>query len=515
VIGRFSPRRCEIEHQNQVRSVGVVGATFRADLELGPGTNRVQARCFDADGHALASDRVTYRNRTSRESQNKPNSSHAPATAWIEDAILYGLLPPLYGAPPLRAATDALPALADLGVNALWLSPVMSTPKGNFGYAVQDYFTVREDYGTETDLKQLVDRAHGLGLKVLLDFVPNHTSDQHPYFQQAERLGARSHYFGFYQRSPSGKSRHYFDWQDLPNLDYANPEVGAFISAASRKWLEDFGIDGYRVDAAWGIAQRQPSFYDEWSRSMHSIQPAAALIAEASARDPFYLLHGFDAAYDWTNELGHWAWEKVFDAKDGVATRLREALVETAGTTRSMQRVLRFLNNNDTGARFVTRHGMGLTRAATAALLTLPGIPCLYSLDEVGGEFEPYSGLRPFDGEQHPELREFHRRLVGLRRRIGALRGPGFRLLELTNPDVLAYLRDDGASSRAVLVAINFSHEPQRVSLAQQQHLTSERLQDLGEPGRSVRLTDLSTFALPPFGYAILAEFETMAAGRD
>lgn len=515
ILGRFAAMRCEIAHHDVVRTIVPTAASFRIDLELGPGSNLVNAQCFDPDGRVLQAQRVTYRNRALRESRGKRQYSRDANSAWLDNSVIYGLLPPLYGAPPLQAATNALPALAELGINALWLAPVMATPKGNFGYAVTDYFSVRKDYGTEADLKLLVDRAHSLGIKVLLDFVPNHTSDQHPYFVQAEQFGVRSHYFHFYERASNGASQHYFDWKDLPNLDYSNREVAAFVTAASEKWLEDFGIDGYRVDAAWGIEQRQPNFYDAWSRHVRTLLPSAVLIAEASARDPFYLQHGFDAAYDWTHELGHWAWEKVFDDNERIAARLAEALVETSASTRRVDRVLRFLNNNDTGARFVTRHGVALTRAATVVLLTLPGIPCLYSFDEVGGEFEPYSGIAPFHGPTHSELQDFHRRLIGLRRDLVALHGPDFKLLETGNPAVLAYVRWNRAQRGAVLIVVNFSSTPQRASLQAPDAFTGGRVRDLLEPGRTMRLGELSSLTLPAFGYAMWMDVESAPAGRN
>src|SRR5207237_899753 len=97
--------------------------------------------------------------------------------------------------------------------------------------------------------------------------------------------------------------------------------------------------------------------------------------AEASARDSYYGRHGFDAAYDWTDKLGQWAWQEAFAPGANTASALRAAITASASDTL----VFRFLDNNDTGERFITRHGVGRTRVAAAMLLTLPGIPGIYT----------------------------------------------------------------------------------------------------------------------------------------
>lgn len=505
ISGPFAATRCALARNAQELALSARSFGFDAELALGPGQNRVTARCWDGAGRMLSSQSVVYLNRA--ESSGAASLQTAPAVtqvSWLDDAVLYGVVPPLYGAPPLKAVTKALPALAELGVSALWLSPLFATPSGDFGYAVTDYFTVRSDYGSDDDLRALVASAHALGLKVLLDFVPNHTSAQHRYFRQAEAFGERSHYYGFYQRDASGKSEHYFDWQHLPNLAYGNPEVRAWLTAASLHWLRAFDIDGYRVDAAWGIAQRQPTFYDLWSAQLKATHPAV-LIAEASARDPFYEQHGFDASYDWSNELGHWAWSEAFASEHGMGARLEAAVMATERSTPEPARVLRFLNNNDTGARFVTRHGVPLTRVATVLLLTLPGIPCLYSFDEVGGEFEPYSALSPLEEPQHPELRALHRQLIALRHALPALRGPQLTFIASNNPELAVYVRPAVAGGTAALVALNFSSLPQRVELARPADFEpGVELEDLLDGTRRIGRSKALILDLPPDGYVLL-----------
>ncbi|WP_437930963.1 alpha-amylase family glycosyl hydrolase [Sorangium sp. So ce291] len=431
---------------------------------------RLELPAPDARDRALYELRVRDERGRSDAARVAPPPDAPPgagARAWIDDAVVYGVVPPFFGDPPLRSVRAALPALEELGVTAIWLSPLFGAPPGDFGYAVTDYFAVRPDYGTERDLRELVDEAHRRDIRVLLDLVPNHTSAEHPYFQQAERRSGRSHTFAFYDRDPGGEPTHYFDWEHLPNLNYDNAEVERWMLEVSLHWVRRFDIDGYRIDAAWGIKDRRSALWSAWAEELRRVNPELLLIAEASARDPYYLQHGFDAAYDWTEELGRWAWADVFSPPRGVAARLGAALSATAARAARPERTLRFINNNDTGARFITRHGPGLTRVAAAALLTLPGIPCVYSFDELGAEYEPYGGLDPVPRPARGPLARHYQQLIRLRRSTAALRAPGLLTVHAGQDDeVFAYIRHGDDASRFALVILNFSDRPTTARLA-------------------------------------------------
>jgi cyclomaltodextrinase len=372
--------------------------------------------------------------------------------SWLRGGTVYGVIPPLYGEPPLAAVRARLSDLQELGVRALWLSPVFRSPPEDFGYAVTDSFHVREEYGGDDALRALVAEAHQHGLRVLLDLVVNHSSNEHRYFREATQLGARSHYYGFYDRDEAGTVTHYFDWTHLPNFNFENPELAAWVLAFSRKWIVG-GVDGYRVDAAWGVRERTPAFYAGWVEELRRIRPDAFLLAEAAAWDPYYQEQGFDAAYDWGNELGHHAWEHVFDAEPGRAERLAAAVARAPNA-------FHFLNNNDTGERFISRHGLALTRVATAALLTLPGIPCVYAFDEVGASFQPYQEDPPHD--PHPELRALHRTLIALRRDRSAFQDDTYEA-RIARGELFVFTRGQGPEQ--VTVALNFGAQPVRVEL--------------------------------------------------
>ncbi len=524
--GAAQLERCAIECDGRVTAARIERASFAAEVELAPGTNDVSARCRTEDGRTLSSQRIRYDvrlragptahariapdgtldGRASQPSEYDaaPIARYAWSrvdaegdvaigegetlavalqaggryglrvtdaagredrsevrvgsdSAWLERAVVYGALPPLFGRAGFRDVADALGRLEEIGVDVLWLAPVFTPAEGDYGYAVVDYFRIREDYGGAAEFGALVRAAHARGMRVWLDLPANHTSHEHRYYRQASQLGPSSHYYTFYDRDPRGRATYYFDWKHLPNLNYDHPEVGRFMREAAQHWVRDFDVDGYRVDAAWGVRQRKADYWPLLRDALVRIEPDITLLAEASALDAYYLGNGFDLAYDWTHELGHHAWEHVFAAAPGVVRRLHAAVQAAPGA-----RVLRYLNNNDTGQRFITKHGEGMTRVATAALLTLPGVPCLYSFDEVGAEYEPYTELRPVSTD-NPELRAFHARWIALHRKLGAA---AFVPLHTGQGDeVYAYLRRGAADGGTTLIALNFSNAPAKVTL--------------------------------------------------
>lgn len=424
------------------------GESVTLPVPAADGDYRVALHVVDADG---AEDRAVALFRVSQGEPLlvDPLDEHP---AWVDAATVYGVVPFFFAGGGFAGVRDRLDEIAELGATVLWLSPVTSCPDDDFGYATTDHFALRPHFGDEAELRALIADAHGLGLRVILDFVPNHTSAQHLYVEQRPLL---------YDQ----EELHYFDWEHLWNLDYDQPEVRRMMIEAFAHWVRNYDVDGFRVDVAWGVAERRPDFWPEWRRELTRIEPELLLVAEGSARDPYWFDHGFDAAYDWTWELGEWAWVNAFDAAD-VAAALRDAL--TAGGEGFDPDVLifRFLDNNDTGERFVTRHGPGMTRVAAAMLLTLPGLPVVYTGSEVGAEFLPYHEGPPLDWVDTHGLRPHWTRLIELRRSLQALHGRDLILLDAGARNVLAYWRpgDD-----PVLVVLNFGAAPVSVNVAGQQ----------------------------------------------
>jgi glycosidase len=389
--------------------------------------------------------------------------------AWVERAIVYGVIPRKFGDPAFQAVTDRLDYLKDLGVDALWFSPITNSPGGDFGYAVIDYFDVHPDLGSKDDFKKLVQEAHARGIRVLIDFVPNHTSDEHPYFQDAQARGKESPYYTFYDRDEAGAPTHYFDWENLPNLNYDNPEVQRFMLEAFSYWVRDIDVDGFRTDACWGVKERKPDYWPRWRRELKRIKPDLLLLAEASARDPYYFDNGFDVAYDWTAALGKWAWELVWDSKTLLIYNLQAALTNNNQGFHPDALIFRFLNNNDTGTRFITTHGLEMTRVAAALLLTLPGVPCIYTGDEIGAWYRPYYDEMPmaWHEDKYPGLRDYYKKLIALRKDTASLHSRQWQPLEAKpSKQVYGYLRYADPAQPPLLVLLNFSDQELEAEIA-------------------------------------------------
>ena len=216
------------------------------------------------------------------------NMHASRAGQWWRHAVIYQIYPRSWadadgdGMGDLPGITSRLPHLADLGVDAVWLSPFYPSPQHDAGYDVADYRDVDPRFGTLADFDAMVTTAHDLGLRVIVDIVPNHSSSDHAWFQEAlaaERgSAARARYLfregrgeqgelppnnwqsnfggGAWERVEDGQwYLHLFD-ATQPDLDWTNPEVGDEFESVLRFWL-DRGADGFRIDVAHGLVKAE------------------------------------------------------------------------------------------------------------------------------------------------------------------------------------------------------------------------------------------------------------------
>ena len=203
-------------------------------------------------------------------------------TAWWQHGILYQIYPRSLqdsngdGVGDLPGVLARLDYLVELGVDALWLSPIYPSPMADFGYDISDYTGIDPLFGTMADFDRLLAAVHARGLKLILDFVPNHTSDQHPWFQQARRsrTAPRRDWYIWHDPAPDGgpptnwlsefggsawefdaaTGQYYYHafLKQQPDLNWRNPAVVAAMHDVLRFWL-DKGVDGFRVDVIWHL----------------------------------------------------------------------------------------------------------------------------------------------------------------------------------------------------------------------------------------------------------------------
>ncbi|GAA2706047.1 glycoside hydrolase family 13 protein [Micromonospora olivasterospora] len=377
-------------------------------------------------------------------------SNPTPLTSdddWWRSAVVYQVYVRSFadsngdGVGDLPGIRERLPYLRDLGVDALWLTPFYTSPMVDGGYDVADYRDIDPMFGTLADFDAMITDAHALGLRIIVDIVPNHTSDRHPWFAAALAAGPgsaeRERYLFADGRGEQGELPPN-DWESIfggpawtrvadgqwylhlfdpaqPDLNWRHPEVRAEFEDVLRFWL-DRGVDGFRVDVAHGMikaeglpdvgfssmttGQRQvellgkgrlPYFdqdevheiYRAWRPILDSYPGGRMAVAEAWAETPQRL-----ARYIGPDEL-HQAFS--FDFLDAtwsadsfrkvIDTALSEATIVGAPTT--------WVLSNHDKQRHVTRYGDGevglrRARAATLLMLALPGCAYLYQGEELG-----------------------------------------------------------------------------------------------------------------------------------
>lgn len=403
---------------------------------------------------------------------------------WIDKAVIYQVTPynfVLNG--KLQDVVAKLAELAELGVNTIYLQPIFQTHNGGQGYDVINYFKMRSDYGPESHLRLLMINARYFGLKVIIDFVPNHSSFYHPYAQESIQYGTDSHYYNFYQRDldNASYSMHYhldphgfiyYFWPELPNLNYDNPEVQKWMIEACKYWIEKYDIDGYRFDAAWGVNARNPQFMQELRLALKRIKPEILLLGEDKATWPMVFDQRFDVAYDWgpTEQwVSQWSYQTNYSTSNNYTVfnsvtpdqrshALRKALTNNGNGYHPRAKILRFMENNDT-FRFIQHHGVERTKMAAAFFFTLHGVPMMYNGQEVGFTTHPYYTSYVYTSYQTIKSLDFlgffpfYQKLIQIRKNYSAFTSDNFREVSVTPAGHLfAYRRWEGNQNAFVII---------------------------------------------------------------
>ena len=439
-----------------------------------------------------------------------PKPAPVSGLEWWEDAIFYEIFVRSFydtdnnGIGDFNGVTAKLDYLQDLGITAIWLMPIHPSPSYH-GYDVINYYAVNHEYGSMDDFKRLLDEAHKRDIKIIIDLVINHTSALHPFFIDAnsnldspyrnwyvwadewQGNGWHQGYHGFYYG---------LFWDGMPDLNYNNPEVTDFANRISAHWLDEIGVDGFRVDAAKHLIEQEGqientlathNWYKDYYETYKENHPTAHTVGEV------FGVGGF-IAKTYQNEFDH---VFNFELASGIVNSVRGG--SNTGINSALNFTLKDIDNGEY-ATFLTNHDQNRVmsvlngdqekaRLAAFMLLTLPGTPYLYYGEEIGmqgkkpdedirlpmqwsgEENAGLSGSRPWRSPDanYPQvnvalqendsdsLLSHYRELIQLRKAHAALRTGQTILLETGNSGVYAILRSEGDEHLLVLANLTGS----------------------------------------------------------
>lgn len=357
----------------------------------------------------------------------------------------------------LQAFMPHLKRLAGMGVETLWFMPL--TPiaeqgrKGTLGsyYATKDYTSMNPAFGTIADFKQIVQECHALGMRVIVDWVANHTGlDHHWTISHPE----------YYLRNASGAFLETHGWEDVIDLNYGNPALHAAMIESMQWWLDTFHIDGFRCDMAHLVP------LDFWRQARLHIDATQAHFWLAESEDPSYH-EVFDATYTWK-----WMHATEQFAKQQLTMQALWDLLYAEDSAFPKNAVrLWFTSNHDentwNGTEYEKYNGLALPLAVFAA--TWNGIPLIYN----GQELPNFKRLKFFDKDQidwlgQNQLESFYSKLLQFRKSNAALLAGStsivtFRIKTANPEQICCFLRQSGKDR--VLVLLNFSGADLKVPL--------------------------------------------------
>ena len=359
-------------------------------------------------------------NPTAAPTQTPVASAGTEGFPWWNDAVFYEIFVRSFrdsdgdGIGDFNGITEKLDYLEELGIKGLWLMPINPSPSYH-GYDVTDYYAVNSDYGTMDDFKRLLEEAHKRDIRIIVDLVLNHTSTQHPWYQSS--LTSEGDFHDWYvwretdpgtlgpwgakawYRASNGQYYYAIFWDQMPDLNYNTPAVREESKKIASFWLEDVGIDGFRLDAVRYLAEAEKLadasanhlFLEEWGKYYRSVDPTTFTVGEAwtdNANVKKYVDSNaeLDSAFN-------------FDLSDAILTALNES--NNRGLRFILQTTVRDFPEQD-NSNFLTNHDMPRVmnqlstdkeqkaKVAAAVLLTAPGIPFLYYGEEIG-----MSGIKP------------------------------------------------------------------------------------------------------------------------
>lgn len=403
----------------------------------------------------------------------------------VSTMVVYEANPRFFGTDDcLNALTAQLDRIANMGCDVVWIMPVCEpSQEKSVGspYSIKNYEAINPKYGTINDLKTLVGKAHNLGMKVILDWVPNHTGWDNPW--------VKDHPDWFMQRngqiiSPPGQN-----WNDVAQLNYNNPEVAPAMASAIEYWVTTADVDGFRFDYA-DSPNIPSSFWTSLATDLKAMKSDIILLAESS-KYVFYS-YGYDMIYDWNS-----APTISSSFKNGKASAIVQEGLNALADVPEGDSILRYVFNHDTMSENPINSYYGSIDALPAAYVCasmLNGTPLIYS----GMDAEGLTGTQSFFNYKtitfSEKLTPVYRAINNAFKESADVRGG--ELVDYSNGPVMAFTRT--VADRNLLVVVNCSGSEQQYVTPMAIRYTT--MKDLINGGNvSVPLT----IDLPAYGYSI------------
>lgn len=374
--------------------------------------------------------------------------------AWSYDAVIYEMnIRQTTPEGTFRSAARRLPLLRNIGVDAVWLMPVYPigriNRKGTLGsyYSISNYCAVNPEFGTMADFDDFVAEAHRLGMRVLLDWVANHTSRDAVWLSECPT--------DWYERNADGSAKVPCDWDDTAKLNYANREVWRGEIDAMSFWLREHDVDGFRCDMAMLVPIE---FWQQARSELQRIKPDVFMLAEAEEQNLFD--NAFDASYTW--EMHH----ILCDVAQGRRRvwDLRNYIYADSGRYPQSAMRLMFTSNHDenswNGSEFA-RFGAAAEIMAALTFVLPQSLPLIYTGQEYGYDHSfAFFDKDPMPLQQDNRFTSLYRRLCALKHSNSALRsadaGGSFTEINNNAPDCMMTFVRETADNR-VVVLMNLS----------------------------------------------------------
>jgi len=394
------------------------------------------------------------------DSESEPNASaHIDHPEWTKSANMYEVNIRQYTEEgTFKAFEEELPRLKEMGVDILWLMPIHpigeKKRKGELGsyYSIKDYTAVNPNFGTKQDFVELVEATHEQGMKLIIDWVPNHTAWDHPWVTEHPE---------YYMKDSTGSITYEADWTDIAQLNYeGDKELWDKMTDKMKYWIEEANIDGYRVDHAGHDIPLE--FWKQSIPEVNKLKSDFFWLAEWNTPE----MHPwFDATYTW--EYFHLGTEIA--AGNEPLSRITEYMAKQDTTFPEHAYRLYFTSNHDENSWNGTDQELygDNFKNFTVMSTTIGGMPLVYSGQETGLDKRlEFFQKDPINWDGY-EYEDFYRTLFELKDRNEALwngqYGGDFQQIDTTpTKDVYAYKRVKG--DHEVMVVLNFSDSEQEIS---------------------------------------------------